>query len=91
MSSDYPLQLLRTDAELQALRPEWQQLYERTLPRNPFLGPAWNLACRAHLCAGAEPFVLTLRRGGRLAGVAPLRRERRLGFRVLRFLGDGRT
>jgi CelD/BcsL family acetyltransferase involved in cellulose biosynthesis len=88
--TDLEVRLVRADAELQALRLEWQRLYAAA-PRNPFLSFEWTMACRRHICPQAEAFVLTAWDGDRLAGVAPLRRERALGFRVLRFLADGRA
>lgn len=85
------LRLARTDAEFEALRPDWERLYAGSDPRNPFLSFAWNAACRRHLCPAAASFVVSLWRGDRLVGLAPLRMERRWGFRVLRFIGEGRS
>lgn len=87
----YRFDLIRTDAELLALEPEWRALYAAAEPRNPFLSFDWTAACRKYVCPGAEPFVLTAREDGRLVGVAPLKRQRQWGFRVLRFIGDGRS
>jgi CelD/BcsL family acetyltransferase involved in cellulose biosynthesis len=88
---DCTLDLVTTEAAFRSLRPEWEALYGRVEPRNPFQGWAWNAACRRHLCPASDLFVLTARRAGELAGVAPLRLDRRGPFRVLRFIGDGRT
>lgn len=85
----YDANLIRTDAELRSLEEEWTRLYRESLPRNPFLSYEWVTACRAHVCPTDEVFVLTARAEGRLVGVAPLRRERVRGFRVLRFIGSG--
>ncbi|MFN3649549.1 MAG: GNAT family N-acetyltransferase [Armatimonadota bacterium] len=90
-NSGTTIECLRTPGELRALREEWGALYARSAPRNPFLSFDWTEICWEQLCAGCEPYVLTARRGGELVGVAPLRRERQLGFRVLRFIGDGRS
>lgn len=83
--------LLRTEAEFRALRSEWEQLYLTHQPRNPFLSPEWGEACWERCPAHTRPFVLTLREGSRLVGLAALRLERHWGFRLLRFLGDGRS
>ncbi len=83
--------LLRTEAELHSIRPEWERLYLESAPRNPFLSPEWSAVCWDRCRAHAQPFLLTLREGSRLVGLAPLRRERHWGFRLLRFLGDGRS
>ncbi|MGV3721791.1 MAG: hypothetical protein ACO1SX_12840, partial [Actinomycetota bacterium] len=85
------IELVQTDGALQGLQAEWSELYAAAAPRNPFLSFDWTLACRKHHCPGSELFVLTVREAGRLAAVAPLRRDRQAGFRVLRFVGDGRS
>jgi CelD/BcsL family acetyltransferase involved in cellulose biosynthesis len=74
-----------------ALEKDWDALYDRSGRANPFLSYAWARACFDEEGGGAEPFILTLRRGGQLIGVAPLCIERRLGFRVLRFIAEGRS
>lgn len=86
-TGDCELEILRTEAELRALAPEWRQLYQESAPHNPFLSYEWTAACWSRLCEGCAPFVVTARAEGRLVGVAPLRLERRSGFRVLRFMG----
>src|SRR3954453_6744071 len=91
MRSNYTIQILRREAELEALQPEWSDLYEASADRNPFLSYEWTAGCWQHLCSGASPFVVAARREGRLVGVAPLRLRRQLGFRVLRFIGDPRS
>jgi len=88
---DYHFEIVRTDEALRALAPDWRRLYEEASRRNPFLSYAWNEACRAHLCPRAELFVVTVRSGAKLVGLAPLKRERQCGFRVLRFIGDTRS
>jgi CelD/BcsL family acetyltransferase involved in cellulose biosynthesis len=74
-----------------ALEREWDALYDAGGRTNPFLSYAWTRACFEEECGGAEPFILTLRRGGRLIGLAPLCIETRLGFRVLRFIAERRS
>jgi CelD/BcsL family acetyltransferase involved in cellulose biosynthesis len=88
---EYRTDLLRSDAELQALEPEWRALYASTAVRNPFWSYEWMAACRSHVAPRSRPYILTARRDGRLVGVAPLRLERELLFRVLRFVGDRRS
>jgi CelD/BcsL family acetyltransferase involved in cellulose biosynthesis len=91
MDYRYEIELIDTDAGLQSLEAEWTQLYARSTPRNPFLSYEWTAACRRHHCPQSELFVLTARSGGELVAVAPLRRDHNLSFRVLRFIGDGRS
>ena len=86
------IEKIRDDVALAALAPEWRTLQADTGARNPFLFWEWTSACSAHVCPGAEPFVLAARTSeGRLVGLAPLCLERKLGARVLRFIGDGRS
>jgi CelD/BcsL family acetyltransferase involved in cellulose biosynthesis len=87
----YQIDVLRDTSALAALGSEWTELHAQSVPRNPFLSWEWTAICREQLCRNAAPFILTARSEGRLAGVAPLCIESRLGFRVLRFIGDGRS
>ena len=69
---------------LGALEPEWTALWRATTDASPFIAPAWLLAWwRAFRPGGLR--VLTLRVGGRLAGVLPLYED----GGVLRLLGAG--
>ena len=74
-----------------ALEPDWDALHDESGRTNPFLSYAWTRACFDEECGGAEPFILTLRRGGKLLGVAPLCIDRRFGFRILRFIAEDRS
>jgi CelD/BcsL family acetyltransferase involved in cellulose biosynthesis len=91
MQCRYELTVIRTNAEFQALEPEWTRLYEGTSPRNPFLSYGWTHACWTTVCPGARLFILTARADGRLVGIAPLVLERQVGFRVVRFIADSRS
>lgn len=81
----------RTPETLAALEQEWDELYDQSGRENPFLSYAWTRACFDEEGAGSEPYVLTLRRRGKLVGVAPLCIEARYGFRILRFIADERS
>jgi CelD/BcsL family acetyltransferase involved in cellulose biosynthesis len=91
METRYQTKLITSDDELRALATEWRALHTAADRRNPFLSHEWTLACRAHHCPDAELWVVAARKGDRLVGIAPLRREREAGFKVLRFIGDGRS
>lgn len=91
LAAEFQLDLVRTESALSGLEAEWKELHAAANARNPFLGWEWTQACLHELGTGATPFVLTLRMDGRLVGLAPLRLERNWGFRVLRFIGDGRS
>lgn len=83
--------VVRTAEELEELIPEWEVLYRQTAPRNPFLSAEWTRAYLKTVGLLTELFVVTLRSGGRLVGIAPLCIERRAGFRVLRFISEDRS
>jgi CelD/BcsL family acetyltransferase involved in cellulose biosynthesis len=51
----------------------------------------WAAACHAHLCPDSPLCVVVARVAGELVAVAPLRIDRVMGFRVLRFLGKGQS
>jgi CelD/BcsL family acetyltransferase involved in cellulose biosynthesis len=91
MWQDYATDVIRTEEGFHSLRSEWTRLYEESSPRNPFLAYEWAEACWRNLCPGMRLFLPTARAGGRLVGVAPLRLEHHLGFRVLRFIGNGHS
>jgi CelD/BcsL family acetyltransferase involved in cellulose biosynthesis len=79
----------RTREAVKALSPEWRQLYRRSGGSNPFVSPEWVSACFESVAADNTPYVVALRSRGALRGVAPLRLESLLGFRVLRPAGSG--
>lgn len=58
-------------AELDALRGEWHDLLDRCPAATPFQSPEWLLSWWQAIGAG-ELHVVTLRRGERLVGLAPL-------------------
>jgi CelD/BcsL family acetyltransferase involved in cellulose biosynthesis len=60
-----------TSDGLEGLREEWHQLLERCPWATPFQSPEWILPWWRTL-GGGELCVTTLRRGGRLVGIAPL-------------------
>ncbi|MDQ2834303.1 MAG: GNAT family N-acetyltransferase, partial [Acidobacteriota bacterium] len=70
------IQLLTTLLELDALAPEWLELWHRDPQAKPFQHPAWLLPWSHVFCqhASAEPALrtLTIRRQGELIGLLPL-------------------
>jgi CelD/BcsL family acetyltransferase involved in cellulose biosynthesis len=85
------IDVARTVDAFAALAREWDQLYAEAGSVNPFLSYAWTRACFDEENSATEPFVLTLRRGDALIGLAPLCVERKFGFRILRFIAEGRS
>lgn len=71
--SPIPLEIgeITAAGELERLRPEWACLWERSRA-TPFQSPEWLLPWWHHLFGGGRLWTLTLRREGRLSGLAPL-------------------
>lgn len=90
-ADQFELELVRTIGGLDALKPDWDALYGTVEERNPFLSAGWTRACLDTQPPSLEPFVLAIRRGGQLVGLAPLCIETRLGFRILRFIAEDRS
>jgi CelD/BcsL family acetyltransferase involved in cellulose biosynthesis len=85
---DIRAQLITTEQALVALRPEWDALWHRCPWATPFQSPAWQLAWWRHL-GGGEVRVITLRRGVRLVGIAPLFLYGPAASRHLALIGSG--
>ena len=65
------IELLTSDAALYDLRPEWDELWRRSLSATPFQSPAWLLPW--WIAFGTpSPIIATLRTGDRLLGLLPL-------------------
>ena len=63
--------ILRTADLFDALKPEWNALLHASMADTPFLTHEWQCTWWACLCEG-ELFVITVRDGGALVGLAPL-------------------
>lgn len=77
--------------ELERLGPEWQELFRRIECDNVFLSYEWMSQWWKHLGKGAELFVIVVRDGRSLIGIAPFYISFRGGpfhLRRLGFLGD---
>ena len=72
---------------LDALLPEWDALFGADAEATPFSCPGWARAWWAHWSEGAQPWLVTVRDGNELIGLAPLVAARRGPFRVLAELG----
>lgn len=73
---------------LEDLQPEWATLWERAPRARTFQRPEWLIPWVRHL-GPLDPWVLSLRRRGRLVGVVPMAFFRRGRERVLGLLGGG--
>src|ERR1700674_4366621 len=63
--------LISTTGQLEALEPEWLELWRRTPDATPFPSPAWLLPWWGRF-GSHELSVITLRDNGRLSGAQPL-------------------
>jgi CelD/BcsL family acetyltransferase involved in cellulose biosynthesis len=77
---------------LESLRPEWASLWEHAPGATPFQSPEWLLSWWRHF-GGDGLCTLTLRREGRLVGLAPLfiYTDPGSGTRQVTLLGNGIT
>src|SRR6266550_5009620 len=64
-------EILTTAEQLEALEPEWLELWRRAPDATPFQSPAWLLPWWRHF-GSHELSVITVRENGQLSGVAPL-------------------
>jgi len=74
--------------DLEALRGDWSALCDRSPRTTPFQRPEWLLSWWRAFPPG-EPWVLTVRRKGRLAALAPFLIYRNEGRRTVAFCGGG--
>lgn len=82
------VELLDSDAGLQALAPEWLDLWRRVPGTTPFASPAWLLPWWRQFGTGA-PRVVIQREQGRLVAVLPLYQLDEPGVRKLLPIGAG--
>jgi CelD/BcsL family acetyltransferase involved in cellulose biosynthesis len=66
---------LRTTADLEPVRAEWDELARR-VKASVFLSHGWFMACARNLSTTEKLKILLLRDGGRLVGIAPLMSSR---------------
>lgn len=87
------VEALTTVAEVAAISAEWQRLHDSSGDVNPFSGPDWGVTWLEHFADGRErrPYVLLVRDGDRLVGVAPfsVRRQWRGAATVVQPIGTG--
>lgn len=88
--------VIRHFRDVEALLPEWIELFYESGTPNPFAHPHWMLAWARHYVADDELFVVTVRDdAGRLVGLAPFYLARRhlmrsVSVSQLRLFGIGR-
>jgi CelD/BcsL family acetyltransferase involved in cellulose biosynthesis len=86
------VEALEDAGALEDLRDEWTALWERCPSATPFQSPEWLLAWWRHL-GGAPAWIFTLRREGRLVGLAPfyVYTHPGTGIRQVTLVGNGVT
>lgn len=82
---------IHTQADLDALRGEWDDLLHRSSNAGIFQSWEWISTCRKFFGRGSRLLIVCIRTGGRLAGLAPMEITRMYGlpFRRLQFIGTG--
>jgi CelD/BcsL family acetyltransferase involved in cellulose biosynthesis len=84
-------EVITSEAALEDLGPEWDDLV-RSMPRpSPFLLHAWLVEWWRHYGDGGALDVRIVRQDGKLVGALPLCRRRRMGLNVMEFIGGSRT
>lgn len=84
------IELVASSAQLEALRPEWENLWRRTPGANPFQSPAWLLPWW-RVFGNDRLRTLAFRERGRLIGLLPLYLLKEGDVRKLLPLGIGIT
>lgn len=74
-------------AEIMATLDDWSAIYAADPTATPFISPGWAQAWVEHWATKAEPWVLLVHDGSRVAGIAPLSLQRVGPLRVLGMLG----
>ena len=69
------------------LASEWEGVFEADPDATPFVSPGWGLAWMRHFANGAKPWLVTVREGERLVGLAPLALDCPRRKRMLRMIG----
>jgi CelD/BcsL family acetyltransferase involved in cellulose biosynthesis len=71
--------LISSPTGLQGLLKEWTDLYRESGSTNPFAHPVWVTTWLDHYTSPNQQYVVTVRHGPKLVGVAPFYRRRRFG------------
>lgn len=75
--------------EIASLRAEWSSLFDSDPVATPFASFEWCWAWCRHWSEGSDPWVMIVRDGERIVGLAPFVLRKRGGMRLLRGMGAG--
>jgi CelD/BcsL family acetyltransferase involved in cellulose biosynthesis len=78
---------LVASADLDGVWHDWERLFGVDEFATPFNSPGWGRAWLEHWSPGVEPWLMRVRDGDRVAGIAPLALRRDLSARVLAMIG----
>ena len=83
LAHELAVSVVRGLADLEAVRPEWAELFKRAALTNPFGHPIWLIACARAFLHSSQLRVLLIREAnGTLVGVAPFYCQARFVGRV---------
>jgi CelD/BcsL family acetyltransferase involved in cellulose biosynthesis len=74
-------------ADLDSVWSDWERLFKADELATPFNSPGWGRAWLEHWRPSAEPWLMRVRDGDRIAGIAPLALRHDLPGRVLWMIG----
>ena len=74
-----------------SLRNDWDNLLSRSAANNPFLTFDWQYTWWQHFGEKKSLFILLVKKQDLLIAIAPFMIVTRLGFKVLEFIGHGRS
>lgn len=69
----------------------WDELLRESDADNPFLTFEWMSTWWQHYGSGKELFILIVKENGKAVAIAPLMKSRNILFRVIEFIGTGRS
>jgi CelD/BcsL family acetyltransferase involved in cellulose biosynthesis len=78
---------LVTSADVDSVWHDWERLFGVDELATPFNSPGWGRAWLEHWSPSAEPWLMRVRDGDRVAGIAPLALRRDLPARLVAMIG----
>jgi CelD/BcsL family acetyltransferase involved in cellulose biosynthesis len=82
---------VNTPERFLSLRNDWDNLLSRSAANNPFLTFDWQYTWWQHFGMKKSLFILLVKKEDSLIAIAPFMIVTKLGFKVLEFIGQGRS